>query len=162
MCNNVDVQLDILSRRSHSYLLTTSPHFSNPVSNPYRKPWQAVFVRDLSQLIRPTANRVNKERYSAMPVMNDFCFRPRIWLIVIFSDKKGHFRPDRAFAIWKGIIVPIERLRPKKGMLGPKVRSSPARASWPERTSSSWKENFFSKGHLRPERVFVVQKGIRV
>ena len=60
----------------------------------------------------------------------------------------------------KGILGPIGRLQPKKGMLGPEGYSSPAWASWPENKSLSQKDNFVLKGLSWPKSIFLHQKGI--
>ena len=160
------MQIDILWRRAYSYLFTTLLCFSNPVSNPWRNPWRTVFAKLSSWFIIPSAHRINKERDPAMPVVTACCFWRRIWLIVVFCDNKWHSQPDREFTIWKGIIEPIGKSRPEKGVLGLKGRSSHARAFWTKRTSSYRKETssrkdiWFPKGCSCSKREFYPKSAV--
>ena len=87
-----------------------------------------------------------------MHVVADFCLKGLIWLIFVFTPKRGIIGPISHLRYERGILGPIGQSRHKKGMLGLKIRPILARAYSPESTTSSRKGIRGPKGYSWPKR----------
>ena len=119
-----------------------------------------VIAKDLSQFIRTSEHRGNKQREPVTPVMTDCCLRRSIWLIV-FSPKQ------------KGIIGLIGHVRHGKALLARYGTQDTENNSWPKWASAiqkgingpgtfqSCKSVPDRKGFHGPKRAFYPERAVQ-
>ena len=134
-----------MSSKTPSFLFTNLKCFQPQVAHGKRHDKPSL-RQILFGLLDPTHTGGDKERrvrdsccgrlLFAILAVVDCSLRPKRALLARqgIRDTKGNSRTDREVA-------------DQKGMIGPKWNSSPIRASWPERTTSSRKDNFVVKGY---------------